>query len=92
VTGPDDQPERDLAVLLAITDPVECARLLTQLSKKRGNLSPDESRLRRLRITQARYRDGRKVLWLATKVGLAQSGISRLTDLSLLSTQEGAAA
>ncbi len=87
--GTDDQPDEDLAVLAAITDPVECAARITAIARRRGNLPAPLARLRADRLRQARLEDGRKVTWLALKVGLGISGISRLTRAT---STEGAAA
>jgi hypothetical protein len=80
VTDPVDAPEPDFDAYAAIEDPVECARRLTQLARDRGNLKPRFAALRKQRLAEARIRDGRKVSWLADKVGLKQSGVSRLTS------------
>jgi hypothetical protein len=71
----------DFATLAAIADrdPVEAARLITLKARIRGNLPPGESDLRKKCLDRARTIDGRKVSWLADKVGIAVSGISRLT-------------
>lgn len=88
MTGADDQLDEDLAVLAAITDPVECAARITAIARRRGNLPAPYARLRAERLRQARLEDGRKVTWLASKIGLGVSGISRLTR----TVPEGAAA
>ncbi len=77
----DHQPPSDdvYTALVALDDPVECARRITEMSRRRGNLPPRFARLRTQRLLQARTRDGRKVAWLALMVGLRPSGISRLT-------------
>lgn len=71
----------DFATLAAIADrdPVEAARLITAKAKAKGNLTSDEARLRRTCLHRARVTDGRRVSWLAERVGIAMSGISRLT-------------
>lgn len=71
----------DTAEAIAGRDPVEAARLITAVARRRGNLSPDLAQLRKDCLRTARTRDGRKVNWLADKVGLAMAGISRLTSV-----------
>jgi hypothetical protein len=81
VTDQADVQTLDFATLVAIADrdPVEAARLITAKAKAKGNLTSDEARLRRTCLHRARITDGRKVSWLADRVGIAMSGISRLT-------------
>lgn len=76
-----DQPTGtpDYDALAAIEDPVECARRITRLARERGNLPSALADLRKQRLAQARVRDGRRVSWLADKIGLRVSGVSRLT-------------
>lgn len=83
----------DIAALAAIADrdPVECARLITAKARAKGNLSTDEAKLRRECLRKARRDDGRRVEWLAAKVGIAMSGISRLTKPKPVLTEEAAA-
>lgn len=69
----------DALAAIADRDPVEAARLITATSRSRGNLSPALAKLRKDCLRRARHDDGRKVNWLAARVGLAMSGISRLT-------------
>lgn len=74
-----DPADAELAALAAIDDPVECARQITLIARTRGNLPRPLAQLRAKRLREARTQDGRKVGWLAAKVGLVPSGISRLT-------------
>ncbi len=92
MTDQADVQTLDYATLAAIADrdPVEAARLITAKAKAKGNLPSDEAKLRRTCLRQARINDGRKVSWLASRVGLAMSGISRLTKPAI-ATDEVAA-
>lgn len=83
----------DIANLSAIADrdPVECARLITVRARLRGNLPTDESDLRKECLKRARKEDGRKVNWLAARVGVAMSGISRLTKPKAVAARTEAA-
>lgn len=72
-------PGYDELAVIADRDPVEAARLITAMSRRRGNLPKPYADLRKDCLQRARIVDGRKVNWLAGKVGLAMSGISRLT-------------
>lgn len=80
MTDPDGAQALDYDALAAIADPVECARRITLLARGRGNLPAAIARLRKVRLIEARIEHGRKVDWLAAKVGLGASGISRLTS------------
>ncbi len=81
MTDQADVQTLDYATLATIADrdPVEAARLITVKAKANGNLSPEDAKLRRTCLHRARVKDGRKVSWLAAQVGIAMSGISRLT-------------
>ncbi len=94
MTDQADVQSLDFAALAAIADrdPVEAARLITVKARAKGNLSPDEARLRKTCLHRARVADGRRVSWLADKVGIAVSGISRLTTAKPKALAEEAAA
>lgn len=79
----DGTADLDYATAAAIAgrDPVEAARLITVVARRRGNLPGDLATLRKDCLRRARTVDGRKVSWLADKVGLAMAGVSRLTSL-----------
>lgn len=89
MTDPVADPAAEYAALAAIPDPVECARQITVIARTRGNLPRTLAELRARRLREARTVDGRKVGWLAERVGLVPSGISRLTKVI---ATEGAAA
>lgn len=77
----------------AIADHVERSRAITAWGRRRGNLPKPIAELRTESLRAARGTrddDGRKVVWLALKVGLSASRVSRLTAPKL--TPEGAAA
>lgn len=92
MTNPDTDPDAEYLALVAIADPVECSRQITVIARTRGNLDPRLAQLRKTRLREARVRDGRRVDWLATAIGLGASGISRLASLKQIQTSEEAAA
>lgn len=82
------EQDAEYLALVAIDDPVECARRITAIARTRGNLDPRLAQLRKERLREARIRDGRRVDWLAAAVGLGASGISRLASLRTTKSQE----
>jgi hypothetical protein len=92
VTNPVAVQDAEYLALVAIDDPVECARRITVIARTRGNLDPRLAQLRKTRLREARIRDGRRVDWLAAAIGLGASGISRLASVKQAKTAEGAAA
>ncbi len=90
-------PERDRDAyqrFAAITDPVERAAAITAWGMPRGNLPPAFADLRADAIRAARgniREDGRKIVWLALKVGVSASRISRIARLKT-PANEGVAA
>jgi hypothetical protein len=92
VTDPVADKDAEYLALVAIDDPVECARRITVIARTRGNLDPRLAQLRKERLREARIRDGRRVDWLAAAVGLGASGISRLAGIKHSQATEGAAA
>lgn len=92
MADPVADKDTEYLALVAIVDPVECARQITVIARTRGNLDPRLAQLRKERLREARVRDGRRVDWLAAAVGLGASGISRLASLKRTATPEGAAA
>lgn len=77
----DQMPTFEEVKAIADRDPVEAARLITIVAKRRCNLPTAWADLRKDCLRRARDEDGRKVSWLAAKVGLAMAGISRLTTV-----------
>jgi hypothetical protein len=86
VADPVADLDAEYLALVAINDPVECARQITTIARTRGNLDPRLAQLRKDRLRQARVRDGRRADWLAAAVGLGTSGISRLAALKTKTT------
>ncbi len=92
MADPIADKDAEYLALVAIADPVECARRITVIARTRGNLDPRLAQLRKQRLREARIRDGRRADWLAAAVGLGASGISRLASLKQPAVTEGAAA
>lgn len=92
MADPVADKDAEYLTLVAIADPVECARQITAIARTRGNLDPRLAQLRKDRLREARTRDGRRVDWLAAAIGLGASGISRLAGGKQIKTAEGAAA
>ena len=70
----------DLADIEGIVSPVERARVLTTLSRRFGTLPTPYAKARDRALAQARDDEGRRVVWIAERVGLTPSRISQLAN------------
>lgn len=74
----------------AITDPIEQAAAITAWGRPRGNLRQPFTGLRIQAVDKARAdaeRDGRKLKWVARRVGFDLSRLSRLSSKTTAATE-----
>lgn len=79
--GPMASALPDLAVLAAVPHPVDRARLVGEVARRFGTLPGPFAKLRAAALTEARA-DGRTATWIAERVGLTPSRVSRLIKLA----------
>jgi hypothetical protein len=83
-----DDAER--AALAAAVRPVDRAAILTAIAKRHGTLDRDLADMRS-RALAAEVAEGRKVVWLAAKLGRSPSLVSKLIGRIRPTTEEMAA-
>ncbi len=64
--------------IAAIADPLERAKALRAISKRRGNLTPAQATLYSAALAEMRGDDERKQTWIARRLGVSRQAVSKV--------------